>query len=72
MARGKRTLILSWNCESLPAKKQDADLLMADKNPVAFCFQDTRLTADTEQLYNFPGYTPYFKSIQSGVKVFPS
>ena len=72
MARGKRTLILTWNCESLPSKKLDADILIAEKNPVAFCFQDTRLTADTESEYNFTGYTPYFKSVDtsaSGVAI---
>ena len=52
MARGIHTRILTWNCESLPAKKQDADILMAEKNPVAFCFQDTRLTANSESQYN--------------------
>ena len=73
MARGKRTLILTWNCESLPSKKLDADILIAEKNPVAFCFQDTRLTADTESEYNFTGYTPYFKSVDtsaSGVAIY--
>ena len=73
MARGIGTKILTWNCESLPAKKQELDLLIAEQNPVAICLQDTRLTKESEDKYKITGYTPYFKSIDtsaSGVAIY--
>ena len=73
MARGIGTKILTWNCESLPAKKQELDILIAEQNPVAICLQDTRLTKESEDKYKITGYTPYFKSIDtsaSGVAIY--
>ena len=66
MARGKFCYkILTWNCEGLHTKKQEVDIMISDHNPAAICLQDTRLTKEREDLYKFPGYTPYFKSIGS-------
>ena len=48
MARGNRTYIITWNCESLRAKKHELDILIAEKNPVAICLQDTRLNETDE------------------------
>ena len=72
MARGIKKII-TWNCESLPAKKQELDILIKDQNPIAICLQDTRLTKESEELYRIHGYTPYFKSVNtaaSGVAIY--
>ena len=73
MARGNRTYIITWNCESLRAKKHELDILIAEKNPVAICLQDTRLNEVDEDYFKISGYTAYFNSFgtsPSGVAIY--
>ena len=70
------TVALQWNCCGLKHKRDELELLIAKFSPPVICLQETLLSANIETLqkegkalpsvYNFKGYTPYFKCKETG------
>lgn len=62
---GSIPTVIQWNCKSFPARKQDIKLLIQKFQPIAICFQETRLTPKMN-INGFNNYNFYRKDFTEG------
>lgn len=56
------TGIVQWNCEGLLPKKGELEIIIAEKDPMCICLQETKLPYNKE--CNLPGFKPFLRNLE--------